>query len=399
MQSLARRLAATTPARRSWPPGPLPLALVITELDVGGAENALVSLVTRLDRRRWRPTVIALGPEGPLSAPIRAAGVTVECLGVDPRRPLRAVRRLAGALRRCRPALVQSFLFHANVATRLAVPLAGRPRPWILGGLRVAERRKRWHLMLDRLTSHLAAGSVCVSEGVRRFSRDVGGWPDDRLTVIPNAVDVAPFDRAAAAALSRAALGLGGVPEGSFLSLYVGRLDGQKGLPVLLDAAARVVAARPTRDWHLALAGDGPDRAALTSLAASHPALAGRVHWLGRRDDVPALLHACDLLVLPSLWEGMPNVVLEAMAARRAVVATRVEGTEDLVAPGRNGWLVPPADPAALADALLDAAADPDRLRRFGAAARARVEADFTPARMVAAYERLWAGLLGLSAP
>ena len=84
---------------------------------------------------------------------------------------------------------------------------------------------------------------------------------------------------------------------------------------------------------------------------------------------MPALLGAADVLVLASLWEGMPNVVLEAMAARRAVVATAVEGSEDLVTPGQTGWLVPPHDPPALGQALLEAASDPARRRRYGARA------------------------------
>src|SRR5262249_21640735 len=83
VQPLARRLAETASARRPWPAGPVPVALVITELDVGGAEKALVALATGLDRRRWRPAVVALGPEAPLAAPLRAAGVECTCLAVD----------------------------------------------------------------------------------------------------------------------------------------------------------------------------------------------------------------------------------------------------------------------------------------------------------------------------
>ena len=385
MQSLARRLA--TAPRAPWPGGPVPVSLVITDLDVGGAERAMVALATGLDRRRWLPSVIALGGEGALAGPLREAGLAVECLGVDRRRPDRAVQSLAGAFRRSSPRLVQSFLFHANVAARLAAPLAGRP--WVVGGLRVAERQRRWHLALDRLTSGLATGSACVSEGVARFSRDVGRLGPDRLVVIPNGVDPAPCDLARPA--DRASIG---VPPDAFLTLYVGRLDPQKGLGFLLEAASKVAGVRP--DWHLALVGDGPEREALRSRAEADPTLDGRVHWLGRRDDVPALLRSADLLVLPSLWEGMPNVVLEAMAARLAVVGTAVEGTEELIIPGRTGWLVPPADSGALAVALLEAVADPSRLRRFGEAARDRVEAEFTPGRVVEAYERLWAGILGL---
>jgi glycosyltransferase involved in cell wall biosynthesis len=365
----------------------VPVTLAITDLDVGGAERALVALATGLDRRLWRASVVALGGEGALADPLREAGIAVECLDVDPRRPLRAVRSLAGALRRARPRLVQSFLFHANVAARLAGPLAGRP--WVVGGLRVAERQRRWHLTLDRLTSGLATGSVCVSEGVRRFSVEAGRLDPARLVVIPNGVDPAPFDRALA--VDRPSIG---VPPGAFLALYVGRLDPQKGLNFLLDAAAKVISSRP--DWHLALVGDGPERDRLEGRIEADPLLKGQVHRLGRRDDVPSLLKAANLLVLPSLWEGMPNVVLEAMAARLAVVGTAVEGTEDLIVPGQTGWLVPPGDAEALTAALLEAAADPARLSNYGQAARDRVEATFTPGRVVEAYERLWAGVLGL---
>lgn len=384
MQSLARRLA--TAPRRPWPDRPIPIALAITDLDVGGAERALVALATGLDRRRWKPSVVGLGPEGALAGPLREAGIEVVCLDVDRRRPLRAVRRLARVFRRSRPELVQSFLFHANVASRLAALIAGRP--WVVGGLRVAERERREHLKIDRLTHRLSVGSVCVSEGVKRFSLDDGGLDADRLTVIPNGVDPRPFDAAAPA--DRAGLG---VPDDALMVLYAGRLSVQKGLFFLVVAAGAIAAEDPS--IHFVMAGDGPLRDDLRAEAAKFPSLVGRMHWLGRRDDVPSLLKAADLLVLPSSWEGMPNVVLEAMAARRAIAATAVEGSEDLVVPGETGWLVPPADPAALAAALIEAASDRDRLRRFGETGRARVEAHFTPKHVVDAYERLWAGILG----
>src|SRR5262249_31285663 len=154
-----------------------------------------------------------------------------------------------------------------------------------------------------------------------RFSRDVAGLDPARLTVIPNGIDPIPFDRAEPA--PRAALG---VPDEGPLALSVGRLDFQKGVPNLLDAAERVIAPRPT--WHLVLAGDGPDRAWLLRQLSERPALHDRVRWLGPRDDIPGLLKSADVLVHAALWEGMPNAVLEAMAAQRAVVGTAIEGTE-----------------------------------------------------------------------
>ncbi|ODT98123.1 MAG: glycosyltransferase [Planctomycetes bacterium SCN 63-9] len=397
MQSLSDRLAATSDLaqRRPWPDRPVRLTFAITDLDVGGAERALVSLATRLDRRRWQPSVICLSGEGELAKVLRQEGIPCNCLKVNPHHPLLAVARIAWAIRGQRPELIQSFLFHANLAVKLASLCPGTGRPWIVGGLRVAERQRRWHLTLDRLTARLSAGAVCVSEGVRRFSQEAG-LPAARLTVIPNGIDPRPFDQAAPA--DRRELG---ISESSHLALYVGRLDPQKGLPDLL-AAAEWVGER-TADWHLLVAGDGPERDRLVKRLASadsHPShWVERVRVLGRRADIPSLMKSADLLVLPSLWEGMPNVILEAMAAGLAVVATRVEGSEDLVIPEQTGWLVPPGDPSALGHALLEASRNPERCHAYGAAGRRRVEEFFTPEAVVASYERLWAGLLGYRFP
>ncbi|QEH35847.1 Capsular glucan synthase [Aquisphaera giovannonii] len=384
MQALEDRLRAASPRPR--PSRPVRVALVITDLDVGGAERALVGLATRLDRARWEPSVIALGGEGALAAELGRAGIDCQCLGGGPRRPLAIVSRLARALRTRGPELVQSFLFHANLAARLAAPLAGRP--WVLGGLRVAEREKGWHLTLDRITERLAAGSVCVSEGVRRFSLEAGRLDPRRLAVIPNGIDPRPYDEATPVPRSEL-----GIPRDAFLAVQVGRLAAQKGLVPLLDAAERVIAGCP--GWHLALAGDGPDRGWLLDRIAGSEALRDRVHWLGPRRDVPGLLATADLLVLASLWEGMPNAVLEAMAASRAVVATAVEGTDELVVPAETGWLVPPGDATALAAALREAALNPSACRSFGLAGRARVERRHSAGGVVAAYDSLWSAILG----
>jgi starch synthase (maltosyl-transferring) len=238
----------------------------------------------------------------------------------------------------------------------------------------------------------MSVGSVCVSRGVERFSREVAGLDPERLVVIPNGIDPAPFDRASP--VPRAAIG---IPEDAHLALCVGRLDLQKGLPDLLDAAEQVISQRP--GWHLALAGDGPSRAWLLSQLAERAGLRDHVHSLGRRDDVPGLLKSADVLVLASLWEGMPNAVLEAMAAGRAVVGTSVEGTEDLVVPGQTGWLVPPRDALALAQALIEAADSPERCRRYGEAGCLRAREAFSIEATVAAYEHLWARILGFRLP
>ena len=385
-QTLSQRLIKSAKASCVWPDQPVPIALVITDLNVGGAEQALASLAIRLNRERWRPTVFCLDKPGPLYDVLLDSNVPCECLCVQRQNPIQAVFRLARGLRRFRPELVQSFLFHANLASRFAALLAGLP--WVIGGLRVAERQKRWHLTLDRLTASLTTGSVCVSEGVLRFSRDSAGLDPRRLTVVPNGIEIARFDAAIPAPRNTL-----GIPDHVHLALYVGRLDQQKGLPDLLDAAERVIALK--NNWHLALAGDGPCRDWLLDQISKRSAFHGKVHWLGRRDDIPNVLKSADVLVLASLWEGMPNSVLEAMAAGITVIGTAVEGTEDLVINGDTGWLVPPGDASTLAGAMLEATKSSDRLKRYGEAGHLRAEREFSLEATVAAYEQLWADVLG----
>jgi starch synthase (maltosyl-transferring) len=363
------------------------VSLLITDLNVGGAEKAMVSLAMGLDRNRWQLSVINLGGEEPLAAELRRAGFEVTCLGVSKRKPVKAVRQLAAALREQKPQILQCFMFHANVAGRLAAVLARVP--WVLGGLRVAEHEKSWHLIVDRLTNRLSSGSVCVSEGVRRFSVTYGGLPESRLTVIPNGVNIAVID--AASPIDRKTIGMG--PK-QHIALFVGRLDAQKGLPYLLDAAEIVAAKIP--NWHLVMIGrEGSESDWFRQRLAESPALTRHVHWLGFRSDVAALLKASDVMVLPSLWEGMPNVVLEAMACARAVIGTDVEGTNELVIPGQTGWLVPPETVQPLADALLSAATEVKTVNSYGKAGRERVEKSYSLSNTIQAYDKLWTELLG----
>ena len=389
-QSLTDRLSQTAGSLQPWPDQPVVIALVITDLDVGGAEHAMVSLAKCLTPIRWHPVVFCLGQPGPLVKILEREGVPCECLNASRRRPVQVLRRLVTGLKHVNPQLIQSFMFHANLVARIATIWVGWP--WTVAGLRVAEHQKRWHLLVDRLTTSLVTGSVCVSEGVRRFSENAGRLDPTRLVVIPNGIDPAPYDDAVA--LPR---GILGVPDSAHLALYLGRLDTQKGLPDLILAAKRVLTHRP--DWHLALAGDGPSRGWLLDRLAECDHLKTNVHWLGHRSDVPGVLKSADILVHPSLWEGMPNAVLEAMAAGRPVIGTRVEGTEDLVVPHRTGWLVPPHDVEALSQALIAANDSPDLCRRYGREGRLRVTEAFSLEATIQSYERLWSGLLGFKLP
>jgi starch synthase (maltosyl-transferring) len=367
---------------------PASIMFTITDLDVGGAEKSLVELATRLDPQHFSVSVVCLMPPGPLGEVLTQHGIAVESLGI------RSVWNVPGAiirwrrlLRRLRPQILQTFLFHANLLGRVVG--IGRVSH-VVAGIRVAERRSSLRLFTDRLSRQLVRCHVCVSEAVARFMHQRAGIPWDRLCVIPNGVDVAAVDRAVA--VDRATLG---ISHDARVLLFLGRLDPQKGLDDLLRAL-ELRRRRESADdgLRLIVVGDGPSRAEYEQLARDLE-VAQFVRFAGWQPNPFDWLRAADGLVLPSRWEGMPNAVLEAMAARLPVIATAVEGAAELVVPGRTGWLVVPGSPEELAAAISEWAVDGERRRRFGSAGRERVERQFSYAQMVEQYERLYRRLLG----
>ncbi|MBM4042039.1 MAG: glycosyltransferase [Planctomycetes bacterium] len=353
---------------------------VITELDVGGAEKALVALATRLSRAAYEPQVACLSGRGPLAADLRERGIPVHFLGMRGWWHLPALWRLRRLAKQAD--IVHSFLYHANMATRLA---AVGTRAIVVSSARVAERSRPRRRRLECLTQRLVDAEVCVSEGVRDFFA-AGGFPKSKLVVIPNGVDVARFDGRDPAFKARLA-----IPPHAPLVTTIGRLHEQKGMELFIRAAASVRHSRP--DCHFLIVGAGPLEAPLRAAAKSLH-LEGALTFLGQCNDVAAVLRATDAFVLASLWEGMPNVVLEAMAAGAPVVATRVEGTVDLIEHGETGLLVMPRDVPGLVSAIRRVLDEPALARRLAGAAQERVRTHFPLDAMVRRHEALYADLL-----
>lgn len=366
-------------------PKPTRVIFCITELDPGGAERALTQLVTGLDRNEWQPSVVCLGPRGYFTDVLEQSGIPVLCLNAKGVSSFpRVLRQLIREFRTQKPAIVQTFLFHANILGRIAAWFARVPI--VVSGIRVAERRNRWHGWLDRLTNVLVKTNVCVSNGVAKFAKEQMGLDPKKLVVIPNSVD---YDRFAnAKPIDRHDLG---VPEDSTVFISIGRLEYQKGIDVLLRAIEQLqpIAA----NVHFLMVGDGPDRNALQSQAAQQ-GLSSHVHFLGRREDVPGLLASSTALILSSRWEGMPNVVLEAMAAGLPIVTTNVEGIEELVQHGRTGIVVPNDSPESLAEAIRRITSDSDFAATAGKLSQEFVSKQFTTIHTVQSYVNLYRSLL-----
>jgi glycosyltransferase involved in cell wall biosynthesis len=369
--------------------GKIRVALCITDLEVGGAERSLVELATHIDRARFEPVVYSIAPRPKagrdlLVARLDEATIPVRFLDA-PRRWLLPIawRRLRGLLLAQEPHVVQTFLFHANILGRLAAWSHGVGP--VVSGIRVAERGSPWHLWVDRWTQGLVARNVCVSQAVAQFSIVQGRLPPDKLVVIPNSVDATRFTN-----LRPADLRLLGVPEGREVVIYVGRLQRQKGLRGLIASASGWLGRLAGHD--LLLLGEGPEGPALRR-QCRELGIAGRVHFAGWRADVPALLAGSRLLVLPSLWEGMPNVVLEAMASGLPVVAMDVEGVRELLGDAAEEQVVQPGNWQGFAAKIIALAEDRGRAAELSAANRCRAIDAFSPQRSVQAYEDLWTSL------
>jgi len=371
---------------------PIRIAFCITELDPGGAERAFVRLVCGLNRDKWLPEVYCLGPEGELATPIREAGVPVTCFGFTSRNVLRGLFRLRQELRRQKPEILQTFLFHANLLGRLAA--VGTSVKHVVCGVRVAEKRSPWYLRLDRWTSGFVSRYACVSHSVAKFSTDAGLNPK-KMVVIPNGVEVSMFDETEAADLSQF-----GIPSDAKVIITAGRLDPQKGILILLDAFEAIATSDP--ETHLIIAGEGPQKAEVESRIRTL-SLGDRVHLIGRRNDLPALLKAAQVFVLSSLWEGMPNVVLEAAAAGIPIVATDVEGVAEVLggtSPDGGftyGEKALPGDAASLRMAIENTLKTADSAKKRALTAREFVRIEFSWERMVARYDDLYSSLLGVS--
>jgi glycosyltransferase involved in cell wall biosynthesis len=362
---------------------------VITTLRVGGGQRLVTSLAGRLRTSGHAVRVVSLFPPSgsALEAELTGAGVSVEFLGKRPGVDLRMVTRLARAIATFRPDVVHT---HLGVLKYVVPATVFSPRPVVHTvhtlADREAERASRW---IQYFAFRRRVVPVAIGESVADTIRTVYRLRSCR--VIPNGVPVAEYvPRPGARQHVRAALS---IPADAPTFLAVGRLDPVKDHASLLRAFAST--RLRSIDAHLVVAGDGALRNDLEHLATTC-GVADRIRFLGTRSDVPRLLAAADAFVLASRWEGNPLSVMEAMAAGRPVVATRVGCVPELV-PASAGTLVAPGDVAALESALFQLASELPRARAQGAAAARIAEARFDLPVMTRAYEALYEELTGLA--
>lgn len=376
------------------------VAHIITGLSRGGAENVLYRLI-EAQPEPSQHAVVSLTDEGVFGERLRALGVKVRCLdlhrGSVPS-PI-AIWRLSRWLRQLRPAVVQTWMYHADLLGGLAARMAGIPVCWGLRHSSLApEQNKRLTLRVAKcnarlsrwLPSRIVSCSVRATEGHRAL-----GYAD-KFLVIPNGLNLTRFAPVDAARRRAIRHGLG-LPERSRVIGHLGRSHPQKDHKTLLTVFSRVAEKRS--DTHMLLAGLDLEhgRSYLDGLLARTETtrLASRITALGQRDDVPDLMAAMDVFLLSSsAGEAFPNVVAEAMACGTPCVVTDVGDSVEIV--GDTGWTAPPGNAELLADAVLEALGESEEAHaERGQRARRRIGENYSIERMVSAYREAWEAAAG----
>ena len=360
---------------------------LITRLPVGGAERLLVDIARGLDPQRFTSVACCIQDRGELAAELEASGIALHSLGRmrTKRFDWRAIGDLARLMREQRIDVVHSHLYHANLYGRLA---ARRARvPAVATVHNTYAKRKLHRELLNRWLAHISAKVIAVSEDVRSDLMRHDGIPPQRIALIHNGIDIGRVDTTLTRGEARERLGVTG---DAIVLGCVARLEEQKGHRFLLEALARLnEPARGAARFRLVLVGDGRLRAELEQRAADLGVAAWTL-FLGTRHDVPEILKALDICVMPSLWEGLSVAMLEAMAACLPLVISDVSGVSQVIGDNEYGIKVPVGDVPALVQTIRALADAPERRAALGAAARQRVLAKFSAQAMLSELSRLY---------
>ena len=364
------------------------IVYLINGLSSGGAETMLYRLLCGLDKSKFIATVITLQSfPGPLQEKIEALNINVCEVKVKSKLDLTAAIRLYNLVKRLEPQILHTQLFASDMLGRtigriLKVPV-------IITGIRNIYYGNLNRYLLYKVTKRFSDKTVFVSHAAANRFVELNIVPKEKANVIHNGLDLNNFYKALGKEAKQSMRTDLSLPEEGFLMLAVGRLSRQKGYSGLFKALT-LLEKMGNFDYKLIIAGTGPLRQELER-EVKDLGLHHRVSFIGRCDNIPALMAASDVLVLNSLWEGLPGVVMEAMASELPVVATNVGGTSELVDDGKTGYLVQPNDPDEMKEALTELMSLSEEERRnMGKAGREKVKIQFHVEKMVSEYEQLY---------
>lgn len=354
---------------------------LITGLELGGTETALTRVLPLL-QDQFENIVVCIRGRGPMAAVLQKKGIGVEFLDLSGPFDVGAIWRFRRIIRAHQPALVATYLIHADLFGRVLGRLFGVRR--ILCNKRGGLIKLVW---ADRLTRSMVTLWVAQTEVAKKMMISRLKVPATKITVIPNGLESHHFASLRTRAAIRKELAI--APD-AVVIICVANLKSGKGHTELLEAFDQMHNRVPCE---LVLVGEGPLRRELEERAITKTDVS-RVHFLGTRTDVQDLLQASDIFALPTYSEGMSNAVLEAMAARLPIVTTDIAPNRELIDDGQTGLLVPVKDTEHLTTALLRLAQTPALRTQLGQAAFAAVTSHYTLQTVTHKLLTLYRGLL-----
>lgn len=358
------------------------LYLFVT-LPIGGAEEHLLTVLKNLDLTKYNPIVCCIREKGLIGEEIENRGIAIISLNRKSKSwDFRIVMDILRIIRTKNIHLIHTHLYHANMYGRIAALISKIPA--VVTEHNVYPKYKLKRRILNWFLAKKTKKIIAVSEMVKK-DITVRDWIKPlKVEVIYNGIDIDRFPSAISKEEARQKLG---VPTDCFLIGTIGRLTDQKGQIYLINALSIIKGIIP--EIKLLLAGSGPLESELKNIVFTK-GLNEYVEFLGARRDIPDILKAMDIFVFPSLWEGLPMVLLEAMASSLPVVATSVGGITEIVRNGINGVIVPPRNESVLVQIIIELSKDKAKRKLLGESGRKTVEDKFTASLMVKNLESVY---------
>ncbi len=357
---------------------------LVEGLSLGGAETKLLELIDHMDKSRFETTVCSLGL-GNNKLLHRVKELDVDFLQMERKNRFDVTLpfRLAKLAKEKQIDVIMTTLFYADFMGALAGKIAGTKAVFSWETISAPEWLYPRRLYPYRFAIRYCTNVISVSKATARWLSDERGVAPDKVIVIPYGVDIDKFSPGKNLELKRSL----GLADDAPVVGTVARLHPQKGHKYLIEAAPEII--RNVPNVKFVFAGDGETRTELEQMV-QQKGIAEHFMFLGFRSDVHELLNVFDMFVLPSLYEGLPNVILEAMATGLPVVACAVDGTPELVVDGETGYLAEPRVPEQLAVKISDIMSKPERAKSFGEAGRLRAEEHFSLTKEVNEFQTLY---------
>lgn len=358
-------------------------------LNYGGAEIGLLTTLKNIDRSRFDCTVLSIEKKGVLGHEIENLGLKVIYLDDNARLfNLRLLAKIVQVLDREKPHILHTSLFYANFFGRIAA-LLKRPSVIITEERSMYTEKKFYHVVCDRILSTFTDKIIVCSNSVLEFTIKQEKIRRGKFYLIYNSPDTERFDILETKEQLRKQYGFS---NGHFIVGVVGSVIPKKGHMFLIEAAINLTKHLP--ELKILIVGDGDCKQSLLSLAEA-AGLQEKVIFLGARKDVPALMKIMDVFVLPSLQEGFPRTLLEAMYVGLPVIATSISGIPEIVVSGENGLLIPPENSKAIEDSVLRFYKNTSFGYKLGYNARKTIQLRFMPQKYINRLESLYLELIG----